>query len=1188
MTTTVPVPTSFREFYPIINDNKKLPMFVREQKLVLESEDHQRPKCGSEMRDGKRQKTLKDGTVSTYEIMRCKNKQCANQLSKTTIPRKTNQTNGSYVDELSQNNIEFDSSNRRLSIKTSLGKNISQHDGIYRNARLIHTLSSAFVGQAVIVQTTDSRIHGVLETISPNLDLVICASHSLDDNNNDLTTLMPIDTLSDTTKVYFKEKSIIECSKIVEMIAVDVDMNSITKPGNIDENSKQIQSEQRNNNTETLRELEKWDGGDQSEDISLELEDSGGWPAAEMFSKNQDAFRINSDYTPSLLNTVYDNVPVPSVISDEVEKKAQEIESDVNHIKNRELENEDFAGVKRPEDKTANDDERNKQRSGTPKYGGGVTGTNNNNRNPYNNSNNSRQDQNDMSATLRGGGGNNRGGRDGMNNPSRQDARVAPGDQRGFGRNPRGGNSYFSKDSQSNQVRNNRPNQRGGGGNIPSQVFISKNPQHQGGQEGRGKFGSRRHNQPRSFNNLSDSSSPMGRMSPSHSYHEGDHPRTQRAGSFNQQRQPSGPPSPSTSTSRSISGAQGRNSPAPMATAAQNSNRNSISSSPPTQNQPQHPSSYSSVTSQQYGQQQQQQQSSNTGSSAFSHVAGSSSTNYPQQQQQQTSFSKTQKKPQRDPVQQQTTSHHSSSEETEPTIPTTIITHTTPSANRQQHQQIPPSQSSTNVGSPSTPRTSIVQQHHVQPPEYAPPISVHSSHSPPIPVPLPSHDPQDMIENIHHNDSSSIVRSLSDSSGNILQITPGAAYNVQQLSNIQQNSGQSTPGNKNSALNPLASEFVPFTVNRSMNDNSRPESRGSSAPPPIAPQSIQIISQPPILPQSQQIYPTQYFVQPYQIPPQQQQQQQQTPQTIQMVNTTGNGGNGMTTPNSASYKTNHHPGANSVPPKKAIVSVQNGPEQNTANNVGAATGPAMMMPHIYWKSADIVQAQQQPQQMIPQQIYYQPLPNQGNLVSTGVPPSQISQTVQMQQAQHSNTSSGTATPAPPINYGNGQAPFYFPYVLTPQVPNNLSSQSPQQAQQYVFYKNPQVQVQSTNTNQQLQAATLVYPTQSTLAYPQYLPQQAHQAIPQTSNQWQTQPQISSQQQQIQHPAPQITQQQWGQMGTAIDLQLYQQYYQQQHQPHHQYQQQQPQQQPTLTPQQAAFNASISATYAQQQCRPATS
>ncbi|CAF0951252.1 unnamed protein product [Didymodactylos carnosus] len=63
MTTTVPMPTNFREFYSIINDNKTLPMFVREQKLVLESEDHQCPKCGSEMRDGKHQKTLKDEII---------------------------------------------------------------------------------------------------------------------------------------------------------------------------------------------------------------------------------------------------------------------------------------------------------------------------------------------------------------------------------------------------------------------------------------------------------------------------------------------------------------------------------------------------------------------------------------------------------------------------------------------------------------------------------------------------------------------------------------------------------------------------------------------------------------------------------------------------------------------------------------------------------------------------------------------------------------------------------------------------------------------------------------------------------------------------------------------------------------------------------------------------------------------
>ncbi|CAF1374847.1 unnamed protein product, partial [Didymodactylos carnosus] len=74
--------SSISAMFSSFNVEEKVPMSVREQKLVLEGEDHQRPKCGSEMRDGKRQKTLKDGTVSTYEIMRCTNKQCANQLSK--------------------------------------------------------------------------------------------------------------------------------------------------------------------------------------------------------------------------------------------------------------------------------------------------------------------------------------------------------------------------------------------------------------------------------------------------------------------------------------------------------------------------------------------------------------------------------------------------------------------------------------------------------------------------------------------------------------------------------------------------------------------------------------------------------------------------------------------------------------------------------------------------------------------------------------------------------------------------------------------------------------------------------------------------------------------------------------------------------------------------------------------------
>ncbi|CAF4500135.1 unnamed protein product, partial [Didymodactylos carnosus] len=51
-----------------------LPLFVSEQKLVLQSEEHECPKCGSEMRDGKRQKTLKNEIIWLW---------CANISSKT-------------------------------------------------------------------------------------------------------------------------------------------------------------------------------------------------------------------------------------------------------------------------------------------------------------------------------------------------------------------------------------------------------------------------------------------------------------------------------------------------------------------------------------------------------------------------------------------------------------------------------------------------------------------------------------------------------------------------------------------------------------------------------------------------------------------------------------------------------------------------------------------------------------------------------------------------------------------------------------------------------------------------------------------------------------------------------------------------------------------------------------------------
>ncbi|CAF4924387.1 unnamed protein product, partial [Rotaria magnacalcarata] len=79
------------------------------------------------------------------------------------------------------NNPEFDSNLNRSSLK----RNVSQYEGIYRNARFIHAISSGLMGQPVVIQTSDhERFHGVLETLSPNGDVVLTVSHRLDNNNN--------------------------------------------------------------------------------------------------------------------------------------------------------------------------------------------------------------------------------------------------------------------------------------------------------------------------------------------------------------------------------------------------------------------------------------------------------------------------------------------------------------------------------------------------------------------------------------------------------------------------------------------------------------------------------------------------------------------------------------------------------------------------------------------------------------------------------------------------------------------------------------------------------------------------------------------------------------------------------------------------------------------------------------------
>ena len=86
-------------------------------------------------------------------------------------------------------------------------------------------------GQPVIIQTADrERFHGILDTISPNADIVLTFSHRLDSNATDQlrSFVGPIDLLESidsTSQTFELNKRIIKASTIVEILAVDMDLS---------------------------------------------------------------------------------------------------------------------------------------------------------------------------------------------------------------------------------------------------------------------------------------------------------------------------------------------------------------------------------------------------------------------------------------------------------------------------------------------------------------------------------------------------------------------------------------------------------------------------------------------------------------------------------------------------------------------------------------------------------------------------------------------------------------------------------------------------------------------------------------------------------------------------------------------------------------------------------------------------
>ena len=88
----------------------------------------------------------------------------------------------------------------------------------------------------MVIQTSaHERFHGVLETVSPNADIVLTVSHRLDNNNNnDIITspTLPIDlldTIDSSSQTFELHRRIIKASNIVEIIAKDVDLSNSAK-----------------------------------------------------------------------------------------------------------------------------------------------------------------------------------------------------------------------------------------------------------------------------------------------------------------------------------------------------------------------------------------------------------------------------------------------------------------------------------------------------------------------------------------------------------------------------------------------------------------------------------------------------------------------------------------------------------------------------------------------------------------------------------------------------------------------------------------------------------------------------------------------------------------------------------------------------------------------------------------------
>ncbi|CAF5175560.1 unnamed protein product, partial [Rotaria magnacalcarata] len=215
-----------------------------------------------------------------------------------------------------------------------------------------------------VIQTSDhERFHGVLETLSPNGDVVLTVSHRLDNNNNNnnnndlvASSTVPIDlidTIDSSSQTFELHKRIIKVQHIVEIITTDVDLSANAKCS-LEENPKATPLED-----DRFSRMEHFYGSDEVdpetlEDLEIGDDGKAGFDAEDMFHTNREKFNTTTDFDESK----YTNVPVRQLSATElaeIDKKVQEIEKGT---RTEEID-EDDAGVKRSIESNNNLDDKN-------------------------------------------------------------------------------------------------------------------------------------------------------------------------------------------------------------------------------------------------------------------------------------------------------------------------------------------------------------------------------------------------------------------------------------------------------------------------------------------------------------------------------------------------------------------------------------------------------------------------------------------------------------------------------------------------------------------------------------------------------------------------------------------------------------------------------------------------------------